>query len=351
VVKFIPFLSSLIVPCAYILGSVLLGLFLEKQLLKQLRKITQRTSWFLDDILVEALEKVTFLWSLLAGLALTINSLPFPPTLSLLVGKIVVLLFLGSATFIVSEISLKCLRIYTRTNEGIFPLTSLFEFIIKIVIFTLGTLIILQSLNIAITPLLTALGVGGFSLGLALQAPLSNLMSGINIITSGKIQPGDYIQLKTGEEGYVVDIDLRHTILLELTQSYQIIPNTKIIVASLRNYSVKKKEIVLSIKVIVPYETDLDFLEGIIREVTDEMSTSHDFFQSTSIYYQNFDYWNIVLNVYLKVREANQFEHLQVKHDFIKKLNKRYQEEGISMSIPLPWLSKPEHQNDTEQEE
>jgi small-conductance mechanosensitive channel len=195
-------------------------------------------------------------------------------------------------------------------------------------------------LGIAITPLLTAFGVGGVSLGLALQGTLSNLMSGINIITSRKIQPGDYIQLKTGEEGYVVDIDLRHTVLQEITQSYLIIPNTKIIAASLRNYSLKKKEIILAIRLMVPYQTDLELLEGIVREVATEISTIHDIFESASIYYESFDYWNIILNVYLKVRESAQFEHLQVKHDFIKKLNKCYQEQGITVSIPLPWLTK-----------
>ena len=51
--------------------------------------------------------------------------------------------------------------------------------------------------------MLTAFGIGGVSLGLALQNTLANLMSGINIITSKKVRPGDYIELRTGEAGYV----------------------------------------------------------------------------------------------------------------------------------------------------
>ncbi len=345
------FLRSLIAPLAFLFGSLLLGLLFERQLLKQVSKLTQRTPWLLDDIFLNALQRVSLLWFVLAGVGLAINSISFSPGVALILEKITLMIFLGSATFLVADVFVECLRLYTQRNEGMFPLTTLFEFLIKIVIFSLGTLIILQSIGIAITPLLTALGVGGVSLGLALQATLSNLMSGINIITSGKIQPGDYLQLNTGEEGYVVDIDLRHTVLQEITQSYMIIPNTKILGSSLRNYSLRKKEIVLSIRVMVRYETDLELLETLTREVAEEISRSHDLFESASLYYHNFDYWNIVLNVYLKVREATQFEHLQVKHDFIKKLKKRYQEEGISMSIPLPWFSGGDYHKDSFEDE
>jgi hypothetical protein len=69
-------------------------------------------------------------------------------------------------------------------------------------VFVIGGLIILQSLGIAISRILTAVGVGGLAVGLALQETLSNLFSGLYIMVSRQIRPGDYIKLNTGEDGH-----------------------------------------------------------------------------------------------------------------------------------------------------
>jgi small-conductance mechanosensitive channel len=44
-----------------------------------------------------------------------------------------------------------------------------------------------------------------------------------------------------------------------------------------------------------------------------------------------------MLTVYLQVQEEEFFQHLEVKHEFIKKLHHRYKEEGIKISYPLQW--------------
>lgn len=44
----------------------------------------------------------------------------------------------------------------------------------------------------AITPILTALGVGGLAVALALQDTLSNLFAGFYVILAGQIRLGDY---------------------------------------------------------------------------------------------------------------------------------------------------------------
>jgi small-conductance mechanosensitive channel len=79
----------------------------------------------------------------------------------------------------------------------------------RIVIFGIGILVILHSLGISIAPLLTALGIGGLAVALALQDTLSNLFAGLHILMTRQIKPGDYIRLESGEEGFVVDITWR----------------------------------------------------------------------------------------------------------------------------------------------
>ena len=73
-------------------------------------------------------------------------------------------------------------------------------------------MIILNQLHVSIAPILTALGVGGLAVALALQDTLSNLFAGFYVAVAGQVRLGDYIvKLDTGEEGYVTDISWRTT--------------------------------------------------------------------------------------------------------------------------------------------
>jgi small-conductance mechanosensitive channel len=53
------------------------------------------------------------------------------------------------------------------------------------------------------------------------------------------------------------------------------------------------------------------------------------------ILYRKFDYYSILLTVYLKVVEEEFFQHLTIKHEFIKLLHRRYQQEGIKLPYPI----------------
>ena len=79
-------------------------------------------------------------------------------------------------------------KIKASGTDTIIPSSSIIGNIIKIVIYCIELLVIFQSLGISITPILTALGVGGLAVALALQDTLSNLFAGLQIIASGKIK-------------------------------------------------------------------------------------------------------------------------------------------------------------------
>jgi hypothetical protein len=53
--------------------------------------------------------------------------------------------------------------VYARRIEGALPATSLFANLTRLFVFLIGSLIILQTLNISITPIQRALGVGGLT--------------------------------------------------------------------------------------------------------------------------------------------------------------------------------------------
>ena len=338
---------NILPPVLIILGSFLLGLIFETRILSSLLKKASKYPQRIDSIIITSFRGVIILWSILLGfyLSLSLPNLPVYPTLIIIVKKGLASAFLGSLTLVIARLSVSLLRVYTTGDDGSSPLTSLFEFLTKILIFSVGILIILQSIGIAITPLLTAFGVGGVSIGLALQTTLSNLMSGINIITSKKVRPGDYIRLKTGESGYVRDVELKYTILQEITDNFLVIPNSQLLAGSFSNYNLPDKSLLIPVEINIDYDSDLEQVEaitlGAANEILSQRNKNNNAVNKANdclIRYNKFDYYGINLMVFLRIQEEELFEHLTIKHEFLKKVHNSYKEVGIKFSICPPYF-------------
>ncbi len=97
-------------------------------------------------------------------------------------------------------------------------------------------MILLNLLGVSITPILTALGVGGIAVALALQDTLANLFAGFYVSLAGQLRVGDYIKLDSGGEGYITDITWRSTTIRALQNNLIIVPNAKLAQAIVANY-------------------------------------------------------------------------------------------------------------------
>ena len=137
----------------------------------------------------------------------------------------------------------------------------------------MGFLVVLQTLGVSIAPLLTALGVGGLAVALALQDTLANLFAGVHILASKTVQPGDYIRLSSGEEGYVVDINWRNTAVRQLSNNLVIIPNAQLAGTNMTNFTRPEQQMSILVQVGVGYDSDLDHVERVTIEVVAEVMT------------------------------------------------------------------------------
>jgi small-conductance mechanosensitive channel len=240
-----------------------------------------------------------------------------------------------SVTALVARIAVATIGLYSARLDGVLPSVSLFSNIAKLVVYVAGGMIILQSLGIAITPILTALGVGGLAVALALQDTLSNLFSGFQIIASRHVQIGDYVKLAGGEEGYVRDITWRSTRIENVAKYAFVVPNSKLAGATVTNYHRPGTEMSLLVPCGVAYDSDLEHVEAVTievgREVMREVEGGVPEFEP-QVRYNAFGDSAINFNVVLRIQEfTNQF---LLRHEFIKRLHRRYREEGIEIPFP-----------------
>jgi small-conductance mechanosensitive channel len=326
-------------PLILVSGGVAVGLVFEKIVLLWLKKITARTEWEGDDIIVAALKGLTFLCFALFGVWLAAASSPASAELKVYLHRAVAIGYILSATFVAMRAAVGFVKLYAAKAAGVLPPSSIFINLTRAVVFGIGVLIILQTVGISITPLLTALGVGGLAVALALQDTLSNFFSGLQILLSRQIKPGDYIKLETGEEGYVVDTTWRNTTIRALPNNVVVIPNSKLAGALVTNYYMPDKEIAVLMQVRVGYESDLEKVEKVTIETAREvMKTTTGGVPTFEpfIRYHTFGDFAIGFSVIMRGKEFT--DQFLVKHEFVKKLHARYKSEGINIPFPIRTL-------------
>src|SRR6202042_3253297 len=190
-----------------------------------------------------------------------------PGRATLWVARILLVLWFLSLTIMASRLAGDLIRFYGASTPGALPVTTLSQTLAQLGVVILGVLMLLNGLGISITPILTALGVGGLAVALALQDTLSNLFAGFYVAVAGQVRLGDYIKLNTGEEGYVTDIGWRCTTIRSLNSNLIIVPNAKLAQAIVTNYSLPQKQMSASLQVGVSYRSDPDQVEKMLLEV------------------------------------------------------------------------------------
>ena len=313
--------------------AVLLGLLLQKVLSTRVRKLARRTSALWDDILVESLHGFVVLWFFLVGLAAILKLVPLAPEPLRILQRAVGLAGILSAVLFGVRFSKKAVRLYVDRVADV-P-ASIFKHVAVAVVYLLGFLIVLDYLGISITPLLTALGVGGLAVALALQDTLSNLFAGLNILMTKKIRPGDFVRVEGGQEGNVTDITWRNTTIRGLDNNLILIPNSRLGQAVVTNAHLPEKEMGLFFPVTVAYENDLAAVERltveVAREILSDPARGVPGFEPY-IRYTGFTDSGVAFNVVLRIREFT--DQYPVKHEFFRRLHERYRREGVKFPVP-----------------
>lgn len=326
---------QLILPASLIAAGLLLGILYGKLLQPRLQKMADHTSWTFDNTVVTSLHRMPLLWFTLLGVYAASFSLPLKPALLHSLGKTLTVVAILSVTIVGARIAARFVSLHASRIEGVLPSTSLFANLARLLVFLIGVLVILQSLHISVTPILTALGVGGLAVALALQETLSNLFAGLQIIASRQVRIGDYVKLNSGEEGYVADITWRNTTIRALSNNMIVVPNSKVAAALVTNYYQPEKEMSVLVQVGVRYGSDLGKVEQVTVEVArkalQEVKGGVAEFEPF-IRYHTFGDSSVAFSVILRAREFT--DQFLLTHEFIKRLHERYLLEEIEIPFP-----------------
>lgn len=158
------------------------------------------------------------------------------PGMKLTVGEIVSTVVILIICLIVIKLLMKLLRRLvrrTRMDERVqkYVLTGL-----KLVLYIITVIIVMDALNINATSLVALLSVGSLGITLAAEDILGNVAGGLVMLSSRPFAIGDFIEAD-GVSGTVQEITLNHTKLLTADGLTVLVPNKTMSGSKLTNYT------------------------------------------------------------------------------------------------------------------
>jgi len=131
---------------------------------------------------------------------------------------------------------------------------------------------VLNTMRIAVGPLLASAGIVGLAVGFGAQTLVRDVINGFFILMENQYDLGDIVRI-AGVKGTVENMTLRKTVLRDQDGSLHFVPNSEIkIVSNLtRDWSQ------LALHINVAYDENSDRVLAVLRQVADEVRHDPDF--------------------------------------------------------------------------
>ncbi|SVA13252.1 uncharacterized protein METZ01_LOCUS66106 [marine metagenome] len=232
----------------------------------------------------------------------------------------------------------------TRTNHVIdLRLFPLIRRVGGVIIYGIGALLVLDVMDINISPLIAGLGLGGLAVALAIQPTLANLFAGTYVMTEGVISTGDYIELEGGMAGYVVEVGWRSTRIRTWGNNLVVVPNARFAETIIINYQQPVPAVNVYVTCGVSYDSDLDLVEEISRGVmSDLVENSHNAVKSYGSWFAFDSFGESNVDFWLFLQARDRIASFNLQSSLIKNLHRRFKEEDIIINYPVRTLQFPD---------
>lgn len=323
---------------AVVFLAVAFVLFIVRKVaLGAVHKWAEKTALEYDDIILKSVKHPSIYLILALALYVALGTSDFPAAYVGYGLKAIYVIIIFSVTLAMANLASRSVQHAVEKSAISVPATGISRAIVNVTILAIGLLVILHSLGISITPLITALGVGGLALALALQDTLANLFAGMHILVERPLRVGDYIEIDSGQKGYVDDIGWRTTRIRMLGNNIVVVPNNKLSQSIITNYHMPEKRMSLLIPVGVSYDSDPERVEAVLIEEAKNAAGVVPGLLAEPAPFVRFipGYGDSSLDFTLICQVAEYVDQYLVQHELRKRIFKRFKLEGIEIPFPI----------------
>ncbi len=254
--------------------------FFQAIVLMNLKKLSKKTQTDVDDLIVGVLDKIHALFYIVIGVYVGTLHL----SLSEAVNKVIQVIFMVVVVYEIIRAAERLL-VYAlaryikhrsaqdgkQDDDFNQSVVKTLQVVIKIVLWSIGILMILSNIGINITSLVASLGIGGIAIALAVQNILSDAFSSFSIYFDKPFQVGDFITLGN-DMGTVERIGLKSTRIRTLQGEELVVSNQELTSARIQNFKkMEKRRVAFNVGIV--YGTSKEKLRKIpevVKQIIDE---------------------------------------------------------------------------------
>lgn len=262
-----PYLQALLISILFVGLAKIVDLIMQRVA----RRWVEKTSFDLDDKVLDIFHRPIFISVLLIGLALATERLAFTAdidfvttgglqTIGILVWAVAVSRFARLLLSLVSNDASRFKLVQDRT-------LPLFNNLLLILVAGVSMYVLFLVWNVDLTAWMASAGILGLAVSFAAKDTLANLFSGVFIMADAPYKLGDMIVLASGERGFVTNIGIRSTRIqtrddVEITVPNSIMGNTKVVNEAGGRHTKYR----IRVKVGVAYGSDIDKVHDVLLD-------------------------------------------------------------------------------------
>ena len=318
-------------------GSLLVLRLVQRVIIVRVQRLAKATSTVIDDVIIGALRKTKLIYLFIVSLYLGTAVLALPENIGSMGWRILMVatwLQVGVWTSTGLQIWLEHYRSIEEDGANRTTMNAV-SFIIRLALWTILLLLILDNMGVDVTALVTGLGIGGVAIALAVQNVLSDLFASLSIVLDKPFVNGDFIVV--GDlAGAVEHVGVKTTRIRSISGEQLVFSNNDLLTSRIRNFGrMNERRVVFSLG--VTYQTPADTLEripGIIREAVEareQVRFDRSHFASYGDSALNFE------TVYF-VESADYAQHMDILQAVNLTIFRRFQEEGVEFAYPTQTL-------------
>ena len=309
--------------------------FLQKKIVKKIRKIAKKTKTKIDDLALSILANIKKSFFLVISIFLAAQFLHLPENIK----KYIKIFFLAFLLFEVAKafntITSFGIKKIARQNKDSSSGILFLGKIARILIWFIAGIFLLQNIGVNVSSLITGFGIGGIAVALAVQSILGDFFSSFSILFDKPFKIGDYITID-GYRGTVKKIGIKTTRLESLTGEEIIIANKDLTGSRILNFKRMKKRR-NSFSIGVEYDTSLKKLKKIPSLIKEAGKNIKDL-EIDRVHFTEFGDFSLNFEIVFWVlhRDFSKFRDLQQELNF--NIVKLFEKEKITFAFPTQTL-------------
>lgn len=224
-------------------------------------------------------------------------------------------------------------RLLLQGRPGTTTVIPLGRKALKVAVFVIAVLALLQNVGVNVTGLLAGLGIGGLAVALAAQKTVEHLFGGVSLLVDQPVRVGDFCRF--GDRvGTVEDVGLRSTRVRTLDRTVVTVPNAEFSALQLENFTLRDR-IWLSPKIGLRYETTPDQLRYVLVEVR-KMLYAHPRVHPdpARIRFVGFGDYSLDLEIFAYVETTDYGEFLSIREDIYLRIMDIVAAAGTGFAFP-----------------